>query len=79
MTGNDIRNARAILGRKWGLDRPLHAAELGRLLGLKGDRPGETVLDWESGKPVSGPVAGMLWYMLNTKIKPPTFDEAIRN
>lgn len=79
MTGEDIRNARATLGKMWGLGRPLHAVELGRLLGLKGSRPGETVLDWENGKPVSGPVAGMIWYMLQGKQRPPTFDEAIRN
>lgn len=57
MTGKDIRAARAKLGKMWVLDRPLHAAELGRLLRLKGRDPGETVLDWESGKPISGPAS----------------------
>lgn len=56
MTGKDIRKARVTLGKMWGLDRPLHAAELGRALKLRGRDPGETVLDWESGKPISGPV-----------------------
>lgn len=78
MTGKDIRNARAKLGKMWGLDRPLHAAELGRLLGLKGARPGDSVLDWEAGAPVSGPVSISLWYMLKGDHKPPTFDDAIR-
>ncbi len=57
MTGDDIRTARTKLGKMWGLNRPLHAAELGRLLKLQGRDPGATVLDWEAGRPVTGPVS----------------------
>lgn len=58
MTAADIRDARARLGEMWGLGRPLRAAELGRILGLRGRDPGESVLDWESGRrPISGPAA----------------------
>jgi hypothetical protein len=57
MTGRDIRKARAILGTMWGLDRPLRAAELGRLLKLSGRDPGRFVLNWQIGKhQVPGPV-----------------------
>lgn len=58
MTGRDIRKARATLGKMWGLDRPLHLSELGKLLRLKGDEPGQSVRKWEQ-RPrdeVTGPV-----------------------
>lgn len=77
MTGKDIRQARAKLGKMWGLDRPLHAAELARALRLTGRDPGRSVLDWELGKPVSGPVSVAIEMML-AGATPPTMDEAIR-
>ncbi len=56
MTGNDLREARATLGQRWGLNRPLHMAEMGRILRLKGRDPGASVRDWERGHtPISGP------------------------
>lgn len=65
MTGEDMRDARGELGRAWGLDRPLHMTELGRVLGLAGDDPGETVRDYERGKkPISGPIALALELLL---------------
>jgi hypothetical protein len=65
MTGRDIRKARAKLGKIWGLDRPLRAAELGRALRLQGRDPGRSVLDWESGKTaVTGPVSLAIEAML---------------
>jgi hypothetical protein len=78
MTGKDIRNARVKLGRLWGLDRPLHAAELGRVLGLAGRDPGRSVLDWETEKfPISGPVALSIEAML-AGFEPATKAEALR-
>lgn len=78
MIAEDIRNARAALGLKWGLGRPLAASEFGRLLRLRGRDPGESVLDWEAGTtPISGPVAIAVEYMLDTARKPSTFDRAI--
>lgn len=78
MTGKDIRNARAKLGKMWGLDRPLHAAELARALRLTGRDPGRSVLDWEDEKTaVSGPVSVAIEMMLDGK-KPPTLAEALR-
>jgi hypothetical protein len=65
MTGRDIRRARATLGKLWGLDRPLHAAELGRALRLQGRDPGRSILDWECGKtPITGPVSIAIEAML---------------
>lgn len=77
MTGKDIRDARAKLGKMRGLGRPLHASELGRLLRLKGRDPGESILDWERGKPISGPASVALEMML-AGAEPPTWHEAIR-
>lgn len=79
MTPAQIRNARATLGKQWGLDRPLRAAELARVLGLTGRDPGRSVLDWEDGKTrITGPVSLAMWYMLHCDLLPPTYDDAIR-
>ena len=65
MTGDDIRTARGTLGRAWGLDRPLHCSELGRILRLVGRDPGARVYEWERGhQPVSGPVSVAIDLML---------------
>lgn len=76
MTGRDVRNARGRLGELWGLGRPLHAAELGRLLRLQGRDPGATVLTWEREGP-SGPAAVAIEAMLSGW-RPDHFDEAVR-
>jgi hypothetical protein len=70
MTGEEIRAARAILGEQWGLARPLYASELARALRLKGRDPGATVLAWEAGTPISGPVSVAIEMML-AGAKPP--------
>lgn len=77
MTGREIRNARSKLGKLWGLDRPLHASELARALRLQGRDPGATVLAWEAGTPVSGPVSVAIEMMLAGAV-PPTRAEALR-
>lgn len=78
MTGAQLRKARTTLGTQWGLDRPLRAAELGRLLRLNGRDPGRHVLDWENGKhAVSGPVSIAIDLMLAGN-KPPTYPGALR-
>ena len=81
MTGADILKARAKLGTKWGLGRPLYMSELGKLLMLRGRDPGATVRDWEREPDalVSGPVAIAVASMLaghipvsyRTAISPP--------
>ena len=73
MTGAQIRKARATLGRMWGLDRPLRAAELGRILRLHGRDPGASVLAWENGTPISGPVSVAVEMMLRGA-EPPTLE-----
>lgn len=76
MTPSQIREARAQIGALWGLARPLRAAELGRVLRLKGRNPGATVLNWEAGRDeVSGPVSVAIEMMLAGAI-PPTLDRA---
>jgi hypothetical protein len=71
MSGAQVRKASATLGRLYGLERPLYAAELGRLLRLTGRDPGQTVLNWESGKrAISGPVAVAVELMLAGALPP---------
>lgn len=84
MTGDDIREARATLGKLWkltdtqGEQRPLHTAELARLLRLGGRDPGRSVIDWEKGKTkITGPVSVAIEMMLAGH-EPPTREEAIR-
>jgi hypothetical protein len=58
MTGDDLREARAKLGYAWGLDRPLHMAEMGRALRLGGRDPGASIRDYERGATrISGPMS----------------------
>lgn len=75
--GADIRAARAKLGQLWGLGRPLRAAELGRALRLKGRDPGATVLAWEAGTPISGPVSVAIEMMLAGAKPPLIFHDAL--
>jgi hypothetical protein len=57
MTGEELREARAKLGKLWGLGRPLGVAELGHILRLQGD-PAHTILECERGKrPISRAVS----------------------
>lgn len=58
MTPQDMIDARHELGELYGLGRPLHSSELGRLLRLAGADPGNMVHEWERGKSrISGPVS----------------------
>jgi hypothetical protein len=78
MTPKEVRDSRETLGRKWGLGRPLRAAELARLLGLRGRHAGASVLAWEDGREtVSGPASLAIWYMIHSHQLPPSFDEAV--
>lgn len=53
MNGDDLRNARAVLGRLYGLKRPLHKSEMGRALGFGGDDHGQSVRGYEKGSTAS--------------------------
>ena len=65
MTPQRLYDSRATLGRLWGLNRPLHASELGRALRLSGRDPGSRVRDLERGHdPISGPVSVAVEMML---------------
>lgn len=65
MTPDALRAARATLGHMWGLDRPLHASEMGRALRLGGRDPGESIRDYERGKMrISGPMSVAVELML---------------
>lgn len=78
MTGKQVRKARTTLGKMWGLDRPLHMAELGELLRLKGRDPGATIREWEREKTlITGPASVAIEMML-AGAEPPTKD-AVRS
>lgn len=77
VTGDQVREARAILGRMWGIGRPLHMSELGRALRLAGRDPGATVRDMERRDKVSGPASVAIEMMLGGAL-PPDGIEAIR-
>lgn len=65
MKPQDVRRARTELGELWGLGRHLTAAELARVLRLRGSSGDKTILDYESGKTdPSGPVQVALELML---------------
>jgi hypothetical protein len=75
VTGPDLVEARDILGVRWGLGRPLMAAELGRVLRLRGRDPGQSVRAWETGQtPLPGPVSVLVEMMLSGCV-PPTRDQ----
>ena len=61
----DLRAARGKLGTMWGLSRPLHMSEMGRLLRLKGNDPGQSVRDWERRpETMTGPASVAIELML---------------
>lgn len=71
MTPEQLYDARATLGRMWGLARPLKASELGRALRLGGQKPGESIRDYERGKTsISGPVSVAVDMMLAGALPP---------
>lgn len=71
MTPDELRDARRTLGELWGLGRPLHASELGRVLRLGGRDPGESVRDYERAKTrISGPMSVAVEMMLRGALPP---------
>lgn len=71
MTGDELYAARRALGEMWGLGRPLHASELGRVLRLGGKEPGESIRDYERGKTrISGPMSVAVEMMLRGALPP---------
>jgi len=66
MTPQQLFDARASLGKLWGLNRPLTAAEMGRALRMTGRDPGRRILDMERGaRDISGPVSVAVEMMIN--------------
>jgi hypothetical protein len=76
MTRDQLIAAREKLGKMAGLDRPLHASELGRAIRLKGQRPGDTVMEWQQRGTISGPASVAIEMML-AGAPPPDGWEAI--
>ncbi len=53
-----LATARERLGEMWGLDRPLKAAELARVLRMRGNNAARKIIAWESGEAkVTGPAS----------------------
>lgn len=72
MTGDDLRKARTAIGQLWGLNRPVHAAELGRALRMAKGDPGESIRSYEANrtKLVPGPVAVVVELLLRGSLPP---------
>lgn len=71
MTGDELYAARRTLGEMWGLGRPLHASELGRVLRLGGTDRGESIRDYERGKTkIGGPLSVAVEMMLKGALPP---------
>lgn len=64
MTGEELYEARATLGRMWGRPGPITLAELGHILELQGRDPGATVRDWERRNGPTGPASVAIKMML---------------
>lgn len=79
MNGKQLIAARAKLGKLAGLDRPLHASELGRALRLKGQRPGDTVMEWQQRGTISGPASVAVEMMLAGAPPPDGWDAILRS
>lgn len=74
MTGNEMKQARVDLGRRW-FGRPLHQAELGRALRLAAADPGQSIRKYEDGKtPISGPIEVAVTMMLGGALPPDPLD-----
>lgn len=78
MTPAELTAARRTLGERWGFGRPLHMSEMGRALGLSGKDPGQSIRDYERGKPaIRGPMATLVRVYLGGAVPPDGLD-AIR-
>jgi len=71
MTGEEMKEARRVLGRMWGKGRPLHGSELGRALQMTGIDPGQSIRDYERGTTrISGPIATAVTMFLAGMLPP---------
>lgn len=76
MTPEELKDARAALGKLWGFGRPLNSTELGRALRLGDKDPGESVRDYERRKTkISGPMSVAIEMMLAGAAPPDPLDE----
>jgi hypothetical protein len=78
VTRKQLIVAREKLGKMAGLDRALHASELGRALRLKGQRPGDTVMEWESRGTITGPASVAIELMLAAGAPPDGWEAVLR-
>lgn len=73
MNGDELREARGTLARLWYGEgaAPLSMADMGRILGLGGRDPGESIHDYERGKTkISGPITLAVRMMLAGALPP---------
>lgn len=75
MTGEEMRDARGELGRRWGFGRPLKMSEMERACRLRPQTPGVAVRDYERGKTViSGPLSALIDCYLAGALPPDGLD-----
>ena len=78
LTGRDIRAARGILGRLWGLGRPLRMSEMGRALRLSGSDVGRSIRDYERDKTrITGPLSVAVEMMVHGAPPPDGMDSIV--
>lgn len=72
MTGPELEEARAELGRRWNLGEPLTAADLGRLVNFEGRDPGRLIRGYETaeGHSVHPAVAAYVRLVLDFGLHP---------
>jgi hypothetical protein len=80
LTGDDLRKARAVLGRRWGFGRPVHAAELGRALRMAPSDPGDSIRAYEAKRTerIPGLLDAAVTMLLNGAMPPDSLDEVRR-
>lgn len=79
MTGVELREARATLGRMWGLSRPLHMSELARALRLQGRDPGASIRDWERRAGPTPAASVAIEMMLDGAMPPDPIESILRS
>jgi len=79
LNGKQLREARGRLGDLWGLGRPLHMTEMGRVLRLGVADPGQSIRDYERGTTkISGPVSLAIELLLSGALPPGGFRQYLR-
>lgn len=73
MTGDEVREARYVLGHRWGCGRMLPKSDMGRILGLSGRDPGYMIDRYEKGTSQVPPHVAVTITLYLSGATPPDF------